>query len=94
MSSDALTPQDDALIEILLRKKANLNCTVCGHDHMMLVDRTSNGEFSMIEVFRAEAGANPVRFAEVHTVAIACANCGFIRQFVLDALLNEGAPTT
>lgn len=90
--SDELGPKDDELIKTLIRKNANLKCPVCAHDTMMLVERASNDEFSVFEVFKARRGQDPVRYAEVQTVAIACANCGFLRQFVLDALLNESVP--
>ena len=99
MQDHTKRPNDAELLKIFEQKHANLACPICKFEDVMLIDRdasTESGseEASLLEIYRFEEHRRPKQIAGVKTIAVACANCGFVRQFVLDVLLQKPSART
>ncbi len=98
MNAQTKRPDDKTLLELLAKKRADLACPICKHDDVMLLDSDVTHtagveEASLFQIYRFEPDKRPHQVAGIKTVAVACANCGFVRQFVLDVLLRDtGSP--
>lgn len=92
MSSNLKALSDQEIIDLLIAKHANLDCPVCKHDAVTLVEKSSKEQISQLQLFRMVRDY-PMHVGGVRTVSLACARCGFIRQFVLELLASEKVPS-
>jgi DNA-directed RNA polymerase subunit RPC12/RpoP len=90
MTTDSATIEALRLKEIFEERKAELRCPICGNDSMQAMDSAGEGQGSAVTKYRLAADGTPVEAsAAIMTVAVACTNCGFVRQFVKKILLRE-----
>jgi uncharacterized Zn finger protein len=79
MTTDSATQEIDRLQKIFEERKADLRCPVCTTDTQMVI---SGGGIN----------AGPPYDSFTPTVVVACRNCGFVRHFIQEFLLNEDNP--
>ena len=77
------------IIEQFERKKANLRCSVCGHQTFGLIVSDDGDLKTYIELTQPEE--TPVKLRTVSTV---CGNCGHIEQFLFDTLMGRALGDT
>jgi hypothetical protein len=77
-------------IDRLLKKIGTLACPLCKTDtvaHFGSEDGNIGTRFDLV-VFAN--GKPTAQVTPLRTVSVACANCGYIRQFAVDFLLPDG----
>ena len=94
MAHDSERPDDARLMELFDKKRADLRCPVCTNTEFLLIDRWSDDEASIFDIYKFQTGKLPTKTGSLKTVAVACGNCGHIQQFVLDVLMKEPEPST
>ena len=89
MADNSARPDDANLMALFEKKRADLRCPVCKNDKFLLIDKLSDDEASVLDIYKFNTGKAPTKSGAVKTIAVACGNCGHIQQFVLDVLLKE-----
>jgi uncharacterized Zn finger protein len=87
MTTDSATEDLDRLGTIFEVRKAELRCPICGNEAMVVLDSPTRPERSGVANFRFENESSRQSSA-IETIAVACSNCGLVRQFVKNILMR------